>query len=100
MRRLLQYLAPRFWGIALVRGYQYLISPWLGGNCRYAPTCSDYAVQALRRHGALKGGWLALRRIGRCHPWGSWGYDPVPEHYAYPWEPAAASTPSKQSSEH
>jgi hypothetical protein len=65
--------------VALVRGYQYLISPWLGANCRYAPTCSAYIVEAIERHGALRGGLLGLRRIGRCHPWGGSGYDPVPE---------------------
>ncbi len=64
--------------IALIRVYQYLISPLLGPNCRYQPTCSSYAVEAISRHGPLKGVWLALRRIGRCHPWGGAGYDPVP----------------------
>lgn len=64
--------------ILLLRGYQYLISPLLGPRCRYSPTCSEYAVLALREHGALKGSWLALRRVLRCHPWGSSGYDPVP----------------------
>lgn len=62
----------------LVRGYQLLISPIMPSTCRYQPTCSGYAMQALERHGAMKGGWLALRRISRCHPWGGWGYDPVP----------------------
>ncbi len=64
--------------IGLVRAYQYLVSPWLGGNCRFDPTCSQYAIEALKRHGILRGGWLAIRRIGRCHPWGGSGYDPVP----------------------
>jgi len=63
-----------------VRGYQYLISPVLPGTCRYQPTCSGYALEAIARYGALKGGWLAVRRISRCHPWGGWGYDPVPAH--------------------
>lgn len=61
-----------------VRAYRLIISPWVGHNCRYQPTCSAYALEALERHGALKGAWLAARRIGRCHPWGSSGYDPVP----------------------
>ena len=62
----------------LVRGYQLLLSPYLGGTCRYQPSCSRYALDALRRHGALRGGWLTLRRLGRCHPLGGMGYDPVP----------------------
>lgn len=65
--------------LGLIRGYQLLVSPFLGANCRYQPTCSEYAREAITRHGALKGGALALRRIGRCHPWGGAGYDPVPE---------------------
>lgn len=64
--------------VALVKFYQVAISPWLGGNCRFEPTCSAYAIEALETHGALKGSWLAIRRIGRCHPWGGSGYDPVP----------------------
>ncbi len=65
--------------IAVVRGYQWAISPWLGPRCRFDPTCSHYAITALERFGALHGGWLALKRILRCHPWGGTGYDPVPE---------------------
>ena len=65
--------------IALVRVYQLLVSPWLGGNCRFQPTCSSYAIEALRAHGALRGSRLALRRIARCHPWGKSGFDPVPD---------------------
>jgi putative membrane protein insertion efficiency factor len=64
--------------IAPIRLYQRFLSPLLPPSCRFTPTCSHYAVEALARHGAVKGGWLALRRIGRCHPWGGTGYDPVP----------------------
>ncbi|MGL6045213.1 membrane protein insertion efficiency factor YidD [Vogesella urethralis] len=64
--------------ILLVRFYQLAISPWLPPRCRYQPTCSAYAIEALRKHGAIKGGLLATRRICRCHPWGGSGYDPVP----------------------
>jgi putative membrane protein insertion efficiency factor len=63
---------------ALIRLYQYLFRPMLGSNCRFAPSCSEYALEAVQKHGALKGGWLALRRISRCHPYHPGGYDPVP----------------------
>jgi putative membrane protein insertion efficiency factor len=65
--------------IGLIRLYQLAVSPWLGPRCRYVPTCSDYAIAAVRRFGPWRGGWLAARRILRCHPWGSTGYDPVPD---------------------
>jgi putative membrane protein insertion efficiency factor len=65
--------------IALVRGYQLGLSPWLGSRCRHFPSCSAYAIEAVGRFGALSGAWLALKRLGRCHPWGTSGYDPVPE---------------------
>ncbi len=61
-----------------VRAYRLVLSPYVGHGCRYQPTCSAYALDALNRHGALKGGWLAVKRIGRCHPLGGSGYDPVP----------------------
>ncbi|MGN0092657.1 MAG: membrane protein insertion efficiency factor YidD [Alistipes sp.] len=64
--------------IALVRFYQICISPLTPPACRFTPTCSQYALEALRRYGALKGSWLAIKRIARCHPWGGSGYDPVP----------------------
>ena len=63
--------------IGLIRFYQYGISPYLPGACRYTPTCSQYSVEAIRKYGALRGSWMGLRRIGRCHPWGGSGYDPV-----------------------
>ncbi|HRH36822.1 MAG TPA: membrane protein insertion efficiency factor YidD [Flavobacteriales bacterium] len=65
--------------IALVRLYQWIISPLLPGACRYTPSCSEYGLIALRRHGAFRGGWLTLKRFLSCHPWGGHGYDPVPE---------------------
>ena len=66
--------------LALVWLYRYTISPFLGNNCRYDPSCSAYAIESLRKHGAFRGSWLAAKRIARCHPWGGSGYDPVPEH--------------------
>ncbi len=73
MKRLLNALL-----IGLVRVYQYAISPLKPPSCRYVPTCSQYAVEALRKYGPFKGGWLALKRFLSCHPWGGSGYDPVP----------------------
>jgi putative membrane protein insertion efficiency factor len=61
-----------------VRAYRLFLSPWFGMNCRFQPTCSAYALEALEKHGAIRGSWLALRRILRCHPGGGSGYDPVP----------------------
>jgi len=69
---------PRLTGILLVRMYQVVLSPIFGGHCRYYPSCSAYAIEALERHGALRGGWLAVCRIGRCHPFRPGGFDPVP----------------------
>ena len=67
--------------IGLVRGYQLLVSPWTPPSCRYTPTCSAYAMEAIELHGALRGSWLAVCRIARCHPWGGHGYDPVPHEH-------------------
>ena len=84
---------PVAWVLAvLVRGYQLIISPWIAPRCRFYPSCSAYAVTALRRHGALRGSWLAARRLGRCHPWNPGGIDHVP-----PRAPRA-STPDSPSS--
>lgn len=66
--------------IGIVRFYQLAISPWLGSSCRYTPTCSQYMIEAVKEWGPLKGSWLGLKRIGRCHPWGSHGHDPVPKN--------------------
>lgn len=69
------------WIIILpVRGYQLVISPWLGPSCRHSPTCSVYMIEAVKEWGPIKGFWLGLKRIGRCHPWGTTGYDPVPRN--------------------
>ncbi|HKB58590.1 MAG TPA: membrane protein insertion efficiency factor YidD [Gallionellaceae bacterium] len=64
--------------ISLIRGYQYFISPLFPPSCRYHPTCSQYASEAITRHGALAGGWMSIKRILRCNPWSRGGYDPVP----------------------
>lgn len=64
--------------IALIRCYQYCISPLKPQTCRYSPTCSSYSLEAVKKYGPVKGLWLAIKRISRCHPWGGSGYDPVP----------------------
>ena len=64
--------------ILLIRGYQLIVSPILGSNCRFMPTCSEYALESLKAYGLIKGTFLTIKRIGKCHPWGSHGYDPIP----------------------
>ena len=64
--------------IILIKLYQFLLSPILGAQCRYTPTCSQYGIEAIKKHGAITGGWLTLKRIARCNPWGGHGHDPVP----------------------
>ncbi|MDH3729659.1 MAG: membrane protein insertion efficiency factor YidD [Acidimicrobiia bacterium] len=67
-----------WWARGIIRLYQRLLSPILGRNCRYLPTCSQYAYEAVGEYGVIKGGWMGIRRLGRCHPWRDGGYDPVP----------------------
>jgi putative membrane protein insertion efficiency factor len=64
--------------LGLIRGYRLVLSPWWGNQCRFTPTCSEFAIEAIERHGAASGTWLAMRRILRCHPWRPGGFDPVP----------------------
>lgn len=73
---------PSFWAIKGIGIYRRLISPLLRNNCRYLPTCSEYAQEALGVHGLSRGGWMAIKRVGRCHPWHDGGYDPVPPRKA------------------
>jgi putative membrane protein insertion efficiency factor len=68
--------------LVAVRAYQLLLSPLLGGSCRYVPSCSQYMAEAVRRRGAVAGGWLGIKRLARCHPLGSSGFDPVPDDLA------------------
>jgi len=76
MQKLLKILSYPF--IGLIKLYQYGVSPMLGPKCRFTPTCSQYALEALKKYGLFKGGWLAVKRISKCHPGGGSGYDPVP----------------------
>ena len=76
MKLVLRILSLPF--IALIKLYQWIVSPMLGSKCRFTPTCSQYSLEAFKKYGLFKGLWLTIRRIGRCHPWGGHGYDPVP----------------------
>ncbi|SIO48783.1 membrane protein insertion efficiency factor YidD [Chitinophaga niabensis] len=76
MKKLLIILSFPF--ILLIKIYQWCISPFLGARCRYTPSCSHYGLEAFKKHGIFKGGWLTIKRILSCHPWGGHGYDPVP----------------------
>lgn len=80
--------------VAIVRGYRLLLSPWIGSQCRFEPTCSAYALRALEQHGAAGGSYLAARRILRCHPWCAGGFDPVPAPSRGPAAPSSSSSTS------
>jgi uncharacterized protein len=75
-----EVLRPRTWVVAAIRIYQKLVSPNLGANCRYQPTCSSYAAEAITRFGVWRGSWMGVRRLARCHPLKPGGYDPVPDN--------------------
>lgn len=78
---MVKYLLPKTWVLGLIRTYQKLVSPNISVNCRYQPTCSRYTYEAIEKFGLIRGGWLGLKRIGRCHPLRPGGYDPVPESW-------------------
>ncbi len=83
--------------VALIRFYKACLSPYLGRQCRFTPTCSTYALEAFEKHGPFKGLWLAVRRILRCNPFGGSGYDPVPETFSFfPKQPSAPAGPEKE----
>jgi putative membrane protein insertion efficiency factor len=85
--------------LGLIKAYQYGIRPMLGQRCRFFPSCSEYAADAIRQHGLLRGATLGARRLGKCHPWHPGGYDPVPAPHAQPIEPhTRAATPPPLSS--
>ena len=80
MRKFLKFIQklPANIMILLIKIYQWTLSPLIGRNCRYTPTCSNYGIEAIRKYGAIKGGWLTIKRVASCNPWGGSGYDPVP----------------------
>jgi putative membrane protein insertion efficiency factor len=80
MKNVLRFIVklPANFLILLIKIYQYTLSPFIGRNCRYTPTCSNYGIEAIRKYGAIKGGWLTIKRVASCNPWGGSGYDPVP----------------------
>lgn len=83
--------------LSLIKAYQYLLSPWVGNQCRFHPTCSHYAIEAINRFGVIKGGYLMLRRLLKCQPWHKGGFDPVPEAFASD-EPKKSCNCSKKNS--
>ncbi|MEX2585017.1 MAG: membrane protein insertion efficiency factor YidD [Balneolaceae bacterium] len=96
-----EHLSPAARGLLLLtRFYQVVISPWTAQSCRHLPTCSDYMIQAIREWGALRGGWLGLKRLSRCHPWGTSGYDPVPERASESEKPNSVNTTAQNPTDH
>lgn len=91
----MRFDVPRQLLLGLVRAYRLLLSPWLGSVCRFTPTCSVYALQALERHGALLGSYLMLHRLARCHPWCQGGCDPVPEQVRRPFSTLVSKSTEK-----
>ncbi|MGH6609126.1 MAG: membrane protein insertion efficiency factor YidD [Burkholderiaceae bacterium] len=69
--------------LALIRGYRFFLSPWIGNSCRFWPTCSEYAMQAIEQHGVMRGGWMMLARLARCHPYSAGGVDPVSQQFRW-----------------
>lgn len=69
--------------LALIRGYRYVLSPWIGNGCRFWPTCSEYAMQAIEQYGVLRGIWMMLTRLARCHPYSAGGVDPLPQQFSW-----------------
>lgn len=86
--------------IAPIRFYRFFLSPWIGRQCRFTPSCSSYAIEAIETHGALKGLWMAIRRIGRCNPWSHGGLDPVPPRHGHGHCPCHAPDPSQDAVSH
>lgn len=78
-----------------ILGYRYTLSAFFGHGCRFRPTCSEYALEAVNRHGAVRGGWMAIKRMGKCHPWGGSGFDPVPETRDAPNTVSDATAPNR-----
>jgi len=71
---------PAYFLVFIIKGYRLILSPWVGRACRFEPSCSAYTEEAIKRFGAIRGTWLGIKRIGRCHPWCEGGYDPVPKN--------------------
>lgn len=86
--------------LGLIRVYRFALSPWIGNSCRFWPTCSEYALQAIEQHGAWRGGWMMLARLARCHPYSAGGVDPVPQQFRWRCWCDVQSAPPHQSHAH